>query len=471
MCSRPALRGSPGVHTRVTPACPQVTLPVRPARRRGGPAAPQRPGHGGCHGQRGQAQEHGHARGPHVFCGRCCCLAWWCWCLPAAQSVCMRCHACSGLLFRGRAGAGLGCSCSCCKACHGAASWSRPALSQAPAVDMLQLEVCTTALSAGQPADRAPARSRAQRVRRAAQRGEPVHGGRLQRDLHSGGAALPPVQGRRACWAGLLAGRARQGLAGRKSKWARALSGCLLTSGPLDGAQGLFRARRWAGPSAAALPQGSCERHRAGADGQACSVQVLAEKRAMQLAGELGVKLVAICPNFNLGPPLSARLDGTSVNFLKVLHGHLVPADARQPVAPQRAGQLATSACEHAHAAGGHGGLLSPRCCACCRMCWRASPHRAARPSSATSGTWHAPTSWRQSSPRRPCRAGTRRPRQPKQPPAQGAHACKTSCLMHARPHAVRAPQVPCQPQVRAEPCRRVAVAVRGLPAGQGAAG
>ena len=51
-----------------------------------------------------------------------------------------------------------------------------------------------------------------------------------------------------------------------------------------------------------------------------CSMQVAAEKRAMQLAAELDVKLIAICPNFNLGPPLSDRVDGTSVLHLKVRH-------------------------------------------------------------------------------------------------------------------------------------------------------
>ena len=54
------------------------------------------------------------------------------------------------------------------------------------------------------------------------------------------------------------------------------------------------------------------------ADTGLCSVQVIAEKRAMQLAAEIGVKLIAICPNFILGPPLSTRIDGTSVGYMKV---------------------------------------------------------------------------------------------------------------------------------------------------------
>ena len=47
-------------------------------------------------------------------------------------------------------------------------------------------------------------------------------------------------------------------------------------------------------------------------------VQVLAEKRALELAAEAGLKLIAICPNFVLGPPLSTRVDGLSVGFMKV---------------------------------------------------------------------------------------------------------------------------------------------------------
>lgn len=47
-------------------------------------------------------------------------------------------------------------------------------------------------------------------------------------------------------------------------------------------------------------------------------VQVLAEKRAVELAAEAGLKLVAILPNFVLGPPLSSRVDSLSVGFMKV---------------------------------------------------------------------------------------------------------------------------------------------------------
>ena len=48
-------------------------------------------------------------------------------------------------------------------------------------------------------------------------------------------------------------------------------------------------------------------------------LQVRAEKRAVELAAKAGLKLIAICPNFVLGPPLSSRVDSLSVGFMKVL--------------------------------------------------------------------------------------------------------------------------------------------------------
>ena len=47
--------------------------------------------------------------------------------------------------------------------------------------------------------------------------------------------------------------------------------------------------------------------------------QVRAEKRAVELAADTGLGLIAICPNFVLGPPLSSRVDSLSVGFMKVL--------------------------------------------------------------------------------------------------------------------------------------------------------
>ena len=52
----------------------------------------------------------------------------------------------------------------------------------------------------------------------------------------------------------------------------------------------------------------------------ASRMQVLAEKRAGELAAEAGLKLVAILPNAVLGPPLSTRVDSLSVGSMKVLH-------------------------------------------------------------------------------------------------------------------------------------------------------
>ena len=49
------------------------------------------------------------------------------------------------------------------------------------------------------------------------------------------------------------------------------------------------------------------------------NAQVRAEKRAVELAAETGLKLISICPNFVLGPPLSSRVDSLSVGFMKVL--------------------------------------------------------------------------------------------------------------------------------------------------------
>ena len=46
--------------------------------------------------------------------------------------------------------------------------------------------------------------------------------------------------------------------------------------------------------------------------------QTLAEREAWKLAKEHGLDMVAILPNFVLGPAISARADGTSVGFLKV---------------------------------------------------------------------------------------------------------------------------------------------------------
>ena len=48
-------------------------------------------------------------------------------------------------------------------------------------------------------------------------------------------------------------------------------------------------------------------------------VQTVAEKEAWRLAKEEGLDLVAVLPNFVLGPVVSSRADGTSVGFLKVL--------------------------------------------------------------------------------------------------------------------------------------------------------
>ena len=44
---------------------------------------------------------------------------------------------------------------------------------------------------------------------------------------------------------------------------------------------------------------------------------MLAEREAWALAKEAGLDLVAILPNFVLGPVLSARSSGLSVGFIK----------------------------------------------------------------------------------------------------------------------------------------------------------
>lgn len=47
-------------------------------------------------------------------------------------------------------------------------------------------------------------------------------------------------------------------------------------------------------------------------------LQTVAEKEAWRIAKETGLDLVAVLPNFVLGPVISSRADGTSVGFLKV---------------------------------------------------------------------------------------------------------------------------------------------------------
>lgn len=49
-----------------------------------------------------------------------------------------------------------------------------------------------------------------------------------------------------------------------------------------------------------------------------CCCKVLAEREAWQLAKASGLDLVAVLPNFVLGPVLSARVDGLSAGFVKV---------------------------------------------------------------------------------------------------------------------------------------------------------
>ena len=53
--------------------------------------------------------------------------------------------------------------------------------------------------------------------------------------------------------------------------------------------------------------------------------KVLAEREAWQLAKAAGLDLVAILPNFVLGPVLSARVDGLSAGFVKVNRALLPP--------------------------------------------------------------------------------------------------------------------------------------------------
>ena len=43
----------------------------------------------------------------------------------------------------------------------------------------------------------------------------------------------------------------------------------------------------------------------------------MAEREAWKLAKEHGLDLVAILPNFVLGPVISSRADGTSVGYMK----------------------------------------------------------------------------------------------------------------------------------------------------------
>lgn len=47
-------------------------------------------------------------------------------------------------------------------------------------------------------------------------------------------------------------------------------------------------------------------------------MQTLAEKEAWKLAKKHGLDMVAVLPNFVLGPVISVRNDGTSVGYLKV---------------------------------------------------------------------------------------------------------------------------------------------------------
>lgn len=123
-------------------------------------------------------------------------------------------------------------------------------------------------------------------------------------------------------------------------------------------------------------------------------MQVAAEKRAMQLAAEIGVKLIALCPNFNLGPPLSDRADGTSVGYLKVsLESCSLICVFMQPSCSHAAACVCTSECA------AHTGI-------CCRVFWRAQRLRAAPQSLWTSGTWQERTCWPQSSRWTGCRAG-----------------------------------------------------------------
>ena len=49
-------------------------------------------------------------------------------------------------------------------------------------------------------------------------------------------------------------------------------------------------------------------------------MQTLAEREAWKLAKEQDLDMVAILPNFVLGPVISSRADGTSVGFLKVCY-------------------------------------------------------------------------------------------------------------------------------------------------------
>ncbi len=48
-------------------------------------------------------------------------------------------------------------------------------------------------------------------------------------------------------------------------------------------------------------------------------MQTVAEREAWRFAGEHGLDLVAVLPNFVLGPVISSRADGTSVGFMKVV--------------------------------------------------------------------------------------------------------------------------------------------------------
>jgi len=50
-----------------------------------------------------------------------------------------------------------------------------------------------------------------------------------------------------------------------------------------------------------------------------CLSKVLAEKAAWDFCERNGISLTTICPNFVMGPPLSPRLDSTSINMIALL--------------------------------------------------------------------------------------------------------------------------------------------------------
>lgn len=47
--------------------------------------------------------------------------------------------------------------------------------------------------------------------------------------------------------------------------------------------------------------------------------KALAEKAAWDFCGKNGISLTTICPNFVMGPPLSTRMDSTSINMISML--------------------------------------------------------------------------------------------------------------------------------------------------------